>query len=189
MRHLSCIARSSTELFNWKVFNSYLAMIYILSCALWLVFIAEAHIRHEGHTHYQPKEDGSKNLLKDKAYVRDYEHVKEDLQDLYNKDFAAELSEMELESYYFQLHDLNHDQKLDGLELLAAMNHVLNREDEISQKDLLENPQVKESLQNWWNTKFKEDSEYIDEMLKEEDLDQDGYLSYAEFISARQKGR
>ncbi|GIX90243.1 multiple coagulation factor deficiency protein 2-like protein [Caerostris darwini] len=133
--------------------------------------------RHKGHTHHIPDKDGPKNVLKDKKYVQDYDHIKEDLQDMYNKDFSGELNEVELEIYYFQLHDLNNDKLLDGLELLAAMNHVMSRENEMTQQEIEDNPQIRASLQAWWNEKFEDDSKFIDEILNEEDLDKDGYLS------------
>ncbi|GFT24154.1 multiple coagulation factor deficiency protein 2-like protein [Trichonephila clavipes] len=115
-----------------------------------------------------------------------YEHL-EDLQDRYNKDFSDKLDEVELEIFYFQLHDLNDDKQLDGLELLAAMNHVMDREYEFPKEDIENNPLVRSSLQQWWNEKFEDDANYIDEVLKEEDLDQDGFLSYFEFALGRQK--
>ncbi|XP_071041278.1 multiple coagulation factor deficiency protein 2 homolog [Parasteatoda tepidariorum] len=149
--------------------------------------------RHGGHTHHIPDKDGPKNVLRDNKYLRDYEHIKEDLQEFYNKDFAGELDELEMEIYYFQLHDLNGDKKLDGLELLAAMNHIMDRtqaaHESFSKEDLEKHPNVRQSLQTWWNDKFEEDSKYIDEILKEEDQDQDGFLTYLEFAIGRQKER
>lgn len=61
-------------------------------------------------------------------------------------------------SFYSRLHDLNNDKQLDGLELLAAMNHVMNRENEIPTEELEKAPEVRQSLQNWWNEKFEEDA-------------------------------
>ncbi|XP_055945877.1 multiple coagulation factor deficiency protein 2 homolog isoform X2 [Argiope bruennichi] len=145
--------------------------------------------RHKGHSHHLPQKDGPKNVLKDKKYLRDYDHLKEDLEDMYMKDFSGDLSEAELENYYFQLHDLNGDKQLDGLELLAAMNHVMDRENEFTQKDIEENPHIRQSIQAWWNDKFQEDALYIDEILQEEDIDNDGYLSYIEFALGRAKER
>ncbi|KFM57023.1 Multiple coagulation factor deficiency protein 2-like protein, partial [Stegodyphus mimosarum] len=143
--------------------------------------------RHSGHSHHLPKKDGSKNVLKDKEFVRDYEHIKEDVQELYNKDFADKLQDIEMEIFYFQLHDMNDDKRLDGLELLAAMNHVRERENEITHRDLQDSPEARVALQAWWNEKFEEDAQFIDEILREEDLDQDGYLNYFEYVLGRER--
>ncbi|XP_015916662.2 multiple coagulation factor deficiency protein 2 homolog [Parasteatoda tepidariorum] len=145
---------------------------------------------HQGHKHYKPDKDKPKDILKDKEFLRDYDHIKEDLQELYNKDFSDKLDPIDLEAYYFQVHDLDDDQRLDGLELLAAMNHIMDRQHEsLSEKDmyLADNPQIRQGLQVWWNEKFEEDSKFIDEIMKEEDLDGDGYLDYLEYATARHR--
>ncbi|XP_054707097.1 multiple coagulation factor deficiency protein 2 homolog [Uloborus diversus] len=144
--------------------------------------------RHTGHEHYRPKMDVVKNVLKDREFIRDYEHIREDVQDMYNKDFAEKLNDIDMEIFYFQLHDLDKDKRLDGLELLGAMNHVMNREQElIDRADLMKSSETRMALQSWWNEKFEEDAKFIDQVLKEEDLDQDGFLSYMEFAIGRQR--
>ncbi|GFY74097.1 multiple coagulation factor deficiency protein 2-like protein [Trichonephila inaurata madagascariensis] len=71
--------------------------------SLWDVLSAhKGEGRHKGHTHHKPQKDGPKNVLKDKKYLQDYDHIKEDLQDRYNKDFSDKLDEVELEIFYFQ---------------------------------------------------------------------------------------
>lgn len=53
---------------------------------------------------------------------------------------------------------MNDDKQLDGLELLAAMNHVNNRENDIPTEELAKSPDLRKSLQDWWNEKFEEDA-------------------------------
>lgn len=60
--------------------------------------------------------------------------------------------------YCNRLHDLDNDQQLDGLELLAAMNHIAVRQSDISNEDLAKYPEGRQQLQNWWNEKFEEDA-------------------------------
>lgn len=56
------------------------------------------------------------------------------------------------------MHDLDGDKQLDGLELLAAMNHVMGHENDIPAGELEKSPDLRQSLQNWWNEKFEEDA-------------------------------
>ncbi|GFU15669.1 multiple coagulation factor deficiency protein 2-like protein [Nephila pilipes] len=175
------------EISIMEVFSYVTLSLYVLFSLCGILSAQRGEDRHKGHTHHLPQKDGPKNVLKDKKYIQDYDHILEDLKDRYNQDFSDKLDEVELEIFYFQLHDLDNDKQLDGLELLAAMNHVMNRENEFPKEDIEKNPLVRSSLQQWWNDKFEEDAIYIDEILREEDLDKDGYLSYFEFALGRQK--
>ncbi|XP_022250616.1 uncharacterized protein LOC111087625 [Limulus polyphemus] len=84
---------------------------------------------------------------------------------------------------------------LDGLEILAALNHV--NDDPIENKKTSEednvdsaNPDVTVVNLNWqrlWNAKFERDSKYIDKILNEDDIDKDGFLTYLEFAIGRRR--
>jgi Ca2+-binding EF-hand superfamily protein len=81
--------------------------------------------------------------------------------------------------YYFKLHDTNNDNRLDGLEVIAAFDHV--HEEEFSQEG-----------QNNTETERLGDDELtnlVDDILKEEDLDLDGFISYEEFKRALEKDK
>jgi Ca2+-binding EF-hand superfamily protein len=78
--------------------------------------------------------------------------------------------------YYFKLHDTNNDNRLDGLEVIAAFHHAHEEE-----KD-----------QNNTQTERVDDEELInliDDILKGEDLDNDGFISYEEFKYALEKDK
>ena len=87
--------------------------------------------------------------------------------------------------YYFKLHDTNNDNRLDGLEVIAAFDHVHEEEyahDETpnGQNNTHVDRLADEDLTN-----------LVDDILKDEDLDRDGYISYEEFKHAleREKAR
>ncbi len=78
--------------------------------------------------------------------------------------------------YYFKLHDTNQDNRLDGLEVIAAFDHAHEEEND----------------QNNTHTERLGDEELInliDDILKDEDLDRDGFISYDEFKHALEKDK
>ena len=48
------------------------------------------------------------------------------MKDHYHIDLDNKTSEQELDWYYFQMHDFDNNLVLDGLEILTAMNHVID---------------------------------------------------------------
>ena len=83
-------------------------------------------------------------------------------------------SEEEMEFHYFKLHDYDGNNKLDGLELGAAMTHF--HEDE--------------SASRAHNIALDDDemAGLIDQILSEDDINNDGYIDYYEFTHAQRKG-
>jgi Ca2+-binding EF-hand superfamily protein len=79
--------------------------------------------------------------------------------------------------YYFKLHDTNNDNLLDGLEVVAALDHV--HEEEFAH----------EEQNNTKNERMGDDelTNLVDEILKEEDLNHDGFISYEEFKHALER--
>ena len=73
------------------------------------------------------------------------------------------------------MHDTNNDNRLDGLEVVAAFDHV-HQEDNANSTD--QTPPVHDRLAD------EELIRLVDDILKEEDLDRDGYISYEEFKRA-----
>ncbi|XP_076321537.1 multiple coagulation factor deficiency protein 2 homolog [Tachypleus tridentatus] len=151
--------------------------------------------KHKDHTHYQPSGGADYNILRDDYLIRDIEHLREDIQSLYTFELSENIENKEVEFYYFQLHDFDKNGMLDGLEILAALNHV--NDDPIENTKTSEeydvesaNPGVKVANLNWqrlWNSKFEKDSQYIDKILKEDDIDKDGFLTYLEFAIGRRR--
>lgn len=80
------------------------------------------------------------------------------------------MSEDELTFYYFNLHDFDKNKKLDGLELLVSMNHLLDDPEAMADHHKKEaekpiyNPEDPHSYykmlekQKEWNEKYKKDS-------------------------------
>ena len=79
--------------------------------------------------------------------------------------------------YYFKLHDTNNDNRLDGLEVVAAFDHV-HQEENANSTAAGQPPPTHDRLPD------EELLRLVDDILKEEDLDRDGYISYEEFKRA-----
>jgi Ca2+-binding EF-hand superfamily protein len=79
--------------------------------------------------------------------------------------------------YYFKLHDTNNDNRLDGLEVVAAFDHV-HEEENNNNTATGQPPAPHERIAD------EELIRLVDDILKEEDGDRDGYISYEEFKRA-----
>ncbi|CAF0855472.1 unnamed protein product [Rotaria sp. Silwood1] len=110
-------------------------------------------------------------------HVDDINHIRKDLQGQINKP-TEHLTAEEKKFYYFKLHDTNNDNRLDGLEVMAAFKHE-HQDEELYDSNIDEHNNIKpESVSD------EELINIIDDILKEEDLDNDGYISYEEFKHA-----
>ena len=81
------------------------------------------------------------------------------------------MSPEEQNFYYFKLHDLNNDNYLDGLEVIGSFDHT----------------HEEENGQNNTQTERMADADLtklVDEILNEEDLNHDGFISYEEYQMA-----
>lgn len=103
-------------------------------------------------------------------------HIRHDLEGQINKP-KEQMTPEEQNFYYFKLHDTNNDNKLDGLEVVAAFDHV-HQEENANNTDPNQTNQHHERLVD------EELIRLVDDILKEEDLDRDGYISYDEFKRA-----
>ncbi len=79
--------------------------------------------------------------------------------------------------HYFKLHDYDHNNKLDGLELYAAIAHYSEHHEEGETEgsdghSTLEHEQI---------------TGLVDAVLKQDDINEDGFLDYYEFVQAQQK--
>lgn len=96
-----------------------------------------------------------------------FRHIKEHLKDEIDvKD--ENLKEEDLQFHYFKLHDYDGNNKLDGIELMNAMTHYHDEEDNST-------------------TTYTDDqlSSMIDQILGEDDTNKDGYIDYPEFIASQ----
>ncbi len=109
--------------------------------------------------------------------MNSFSHIKHDLQGQINKP-TEDMTPEEQNFYYFKLHDTNNDNRLDGLEVIAAFDHV--HEEEYLHDDTPNNTQS-ERLAD------EELTNLVDDILKDEDLDRDGFISYDEFKHALER--
>ncbi|KAJ8669843.1 hypothetical protein QAD02_001102 [Eretmocerus hayati] len=131
------------------------------------------------HHHHVPKLETK--LTQDQELLHDVSHLKEDLGSIGADLDISNMSAEELEFHYFNLHDFNNDTKLDGLELLHALQHAIHEhEEEMSAENALYSG-------DGTDDHFSSIVEIIDRVLLEDDIDGDGFLSYSEFVSNRRK--
>ncbi|RWS25051.1 multiple coagulation factor deficiency protein 2-like isoform X2 [Leptotrombidium deliense] len=102
------------------------------------------------------------------------EHALHDIHDHYGSALFSVLTANELQFQLFDSHDYDKNGKLDGLELLAAMHHS-DHNNSKAHHSSHHQPVVK-TLQS--------DVAMIDSVMQLDDVDNDGYLDYAEFVSA-----
>ena len=81
------------------------------------------------------------------------------------------MSDEDLEFHYFRLHDLDGNRKLDGLELMNAISHYQN-ETGVTDKE---------------STSEEANAQIVDEILALDDINDDGYIDYPEYIDAQKK--
>ncbi|XP_064473566.1 multiple coagulation factor deficiency protein 2 homolog [Ornithodoros turicata] len=99
-----------------------------------------------------------------KNFVRDMEHLKEDLAKITELQMEGKLTDEEMIFYFFRMHDFDDNNMLDGLELLAAMRHTETHSG-------MPSPSL-------------EDLVAATDAMLELDKDKDGFLNYFELRSA-----
>ncbi|XP_054711829.1 multiple coagulation factor deficiency protein 2 homolog [Uloborus diversus] len=83
---------------------------------------------------------------------------------------AEIFSDTEMDFGYFAAHDYDQNKKLDGLELLKAFGHEDQHDTDVSKNHSV----FSEELEN-----------QVDDIFDEHDSDNDGFLSYKEFLSVQ----
>lgn len=95
-------------------------------------------------------------------------HIKEHMSEYYKEgdiEDNVDLNSYEaVQFHFFKLHDTDNNGKLDGLELYTAIRHY-NVHGELGDDTMTHEKVVG----------------YVDKMLKEDDLNEDGYVDYYEF--------
>jgi len=155
----------------------------------------QQHGDHDKHAHLP--QDGPDNKFHDERVVRDKEHIEEHLREEFGYNSTEELSDDQAEFYYFKMHDLNNDTALDGLEILSALTHMLPYEELYSKTGEKETEEgekqfkTAEELKAASDKRKQEAMDYyttiIDQVLKDDDHNDDGYLSYLEYMKSRRK--
>ncbi|XP_036363072.1 PH domain-containing protein DDB_G0275795 isoform X2 [Octopus sinensis] len=121
-----------------------------------------------GHTH------GHSHNFKDDSH--DQAHIAEHLKDYAHKP-VDQMTDEEMEFHYFKLHDYDDNNKLDGNEITSAITHF-QREDH---QDA--NAAAARTMSD------TEISDIVDMVLKEDDLNNDGYVEYSEFATAQRRAK
>lgn len=103
----------------------------------------------------------------DKNLVQDKDHIMEHLEGVIEKP-ESEMSPQELQLHYFKMHDYDGNNLLDGLELATAISHV----------------HKEEGGENTQAMKEEELISLIDDVLRDDDKNNDGYIDYAEFAKS-----
>ncbi|XP_015587113.1 multiple coagulation factor deficiency protein 2 homolog [Cephus cinctus] len=129
------------------------------------------------HHHYVPQNEVK--LTQDAELLHDTAHLKEDMGAFADQLDLTKMTEQELEFHYFKLHDVDNNTKLDGLEILHAIQHTLHEDGEDEENKNEDNNEHRNDLH--WIV------ELIDRVLEEDDLDNDGYLGYTEYVLGRQR--
>ncbi|GAB6021441.1 hypothetical protein CHUAL_004047 [Chamberlinius hualienensis] len=135
-----------------------------------LIFVISAVKGHPEHVHFQPK-IGRDEDLTSKQIREDREHLKEDIEKYLqlNPQVVEHATMEELEYFYFVLHDFDKNDKLDGSEVLKAISHI--SEHHVGYKEV----------------NLEEISVNLEVLFKRDDLDDDGYLTYPEFITSKNR--
>ncbi|XP_072265265.1 multiple coagulation factor deficiency protein 2 homolog [Pyxicephalus adspersus] len=112
------------------------------------------------------------NAFHNKTIITDHHHLEDELRHEMGDIDLDKASEDELEFYYFTIHDFDHNKLLDGLEIMAALHDSLDEH--------IGNVFTKDE-------KIKHYIDMTDEVLKVDDLDLDGFLSFAEYMHSQKR--
>ncbi|XP_014781480.1 regulator of nonsense transcripts 1 [Octopus bimaculoides] len=111
-----------------------------------------------------------------KEESHDQAHIAEHLKDYAHKP-VDQMTNEEMEFHYFKLHDYDDNNKLDGNEITSAITHF-QREDHQDANEA--------AARTMSDTEI---SDIVDMVLKEDDLNNDGYVEYSEFATAQRRAK
>ncbi|XP_043991790.1 multiple coagulation factor deficiency protein 2 isoform X3 [Gambusia affinis] len=139
-------------------------LILFLSCS----FLC-AHSQLSPHQQQPPPVvGGSAQITRlDRNMVQDKDHIMEHLEGVIDKP-EKDMTPQELQLHYFKMHDYDGNNLLDGLELATAITHV----------------HKEERGENSQPMKEEELIALIDDVLRDDDKNNDGYIDYAEFAKS-----
>eukprot|EP00794_Sanderia_malayensis_P019978 gene19978-21936_t len=106
----------------------------------------------------------------DSKHIHNKEHIKEHLQEFTDvKD--QQLDDDNLQFHYFKVHDYDNNDMLDGIELANAMSHYHDEETGEQAEEYTED----------------ELESMVDQILEEDDINNDGFIDYPEFIESQKR--
>lgn len=103
----------------------------------------------------------------DRNMFQDKDHILEHLEGVIDKP-EKDMTPQELQLHYFKMHDYDGNDLLDGLELATAITHVHREERGESSQPMKEEELIA----------------LIDDVLRDDDKNSDGYIDYAEFAKS-----
>ncbi|UJR23716.1 hypothetical protein I4U23_026697 [Adineta vaga] len=147
---------------------------YLLLPLLLSIYCINGHGQHGGSNPQQMTSGGQPHISrKMEDHVHDLNHMKHDLEQQINKP-VEQMTLEEQNFYYFKLHDTNNDNRLDGLEVIAAFDHT--HDEHQSNTTTNANNDTHEP-----RIADEELTSLVDDILKDEDLNRDGFITYEEF--------
>jgi len=90
------------------------------------------------------------------------------------------MSEEELQFHYFKMHDADNNNKLDGLELVASLQHWHDQSGHDGHEAGHQAPPEPKTFTD------QELFELIDPIIDQDDRNRDGFIDYSEFMVAQQ---
>ncbi|XP_031617653.1 nuclear transcription factor Y subunit beta isoform X4 [Contarinia nasturtii] len=126
------------------------------------------HETGHGHGHAHGSHNGNVlggNVNEEKEHIQEHMEVPID---------TSKMTEQELQFHYFTMHDSDKNNKLDGSELIKSLIHWHEKDNA---------PGVEDGSSTYTDEKL---SEIIDQSLKIMDTNNDGYVSFPEFVKTQQ---
>ncbi|XP_032596470.1 G-box-binding factor isoform X3 [Drosophila grimshawi] len=125
-----------------------------------------------GHHHGQPQQVlNTGNIQQERAHIQEHMQVPID---------TSKMSEAELQFHYFKMHDSDNNNKLDGCELIKSLIHWHVDPKNPEAEGTTEHP---DDVEHKTGTVYTDKAlaETIDYVLKTMDLNNDGFVDYAEY--------
>ncbi|XP_017003442.2 lymphotoxin beta receptor inhibitor isoform X3 [Drosophila takahashii] len=137
------------------------------------------HQQAGGHHHGQPQQVlNTGNIQQERAHIQEHMQVPID---------TSKMSEAELQFHYFKMHDSDNNNKLDGCELIKSLIHWHVKDDSekppVGHADGHAEGQTEQPEEHKAGTVYTDKAleETIDYVLKSMDLDNDGFVDWAEY--------
>uniref|UniRef100_A0A1I7YA01 EF-hand domain-containing protein n=1 Tax=Steinernema glaseri TaxID=37863 RepID=A0A1I7YA01_9BILA len=108
--------------------------------------------------------------------AQDAQHIKEHLDG--KVDPTANMTPEQLQFHYFNMHDLDKNGRLDGVELIKAITHFHSENPGPAHQNTNQPPPLPSEI---------ELEQMIDSILREDDFNGDGFIDYGEFLRAQKQ--